>query len=345
MAKNDRSVQTEHSPITAGVATCWIDNCPVFGFGDGKLLINGIKLFPHEGGILALVPSRDSGEVVTCGDDGRVVATNLAGHSRTIWSEPKAWFDGLVYHGGKGLLAIGAGREVCLIDLNNPEAQQLKLRPARGPNSLAFSGDGELLAVGHSSGISLFKVAQTGVVWREIPCSGGPISVALDGRGDFLFAGMSEPALAGWRLADGKAFRMGGYPGKPRQLVWHNSGKALLTTGGPALLAWPMTGKDGQTIVGPMGQEAGVYRPRLGMVTALATAGDKVVVGWSDGGVDLVDLITGTSRHISGPKPPKDIRQDPRGLTSGIVSVAFREDGKQMSWISERGIYGTAAVQ
>jgi hypothetical protein len=345
MAKNTKFVGKDTAPIPAGVATCWIGNSPVFGFGDGKLLINGARFFPHTGGILALAPATQSGEVITCGDDGCVIATNLAGDSRIVWSDPKCWLDGLAYHDGKRLLAIGAGRDVCLINLGKLEARPRLLRPARGPNALAFSGDGQLLAVAHSGGISLFKVDEPDAVWREIPCSGGPVSIALDTQGDFLFVGLSEPALAGWRLADGKAFRMGGYPGKPRQLVWHDTGKALLTSGGPALLAWPMMGKDGQMIVGPMGQEAGVYRPRLGLLTALATAKDQVATGWSDGGVDLVNLVTGASRHISGPKPPKDITQDPRALTSGIVSVAFRNDGKQMSWISERGVYGTAAVQ
>ena len=39
------------------------------------------------------------------------------------------------------------------------------------------------------------------------------------------------------------------------------------------------------------------------------------------------------------------IDKDPRALTTSIVSVAFRADGKQVSWMSETGAFGTVAVQ
>jgi hypothetical protein len=240
---------------------------------------------------------------------------------------------------------VSAGRDVILLDAGAASRAPKILKPFKTATALGFSSDGNLLAIAHSGGVSLFKTAHPEAVFLEFPCSGGPLSVALDQTGDFLFAGLSEPALAGWRLDDGQGFRMGGYPGKPRQLVWSSNGKALLTTGGPALLVWPMTGKDGQTVTGPMGQAAGVYRSRLGMVSAVATHSDHAVTGWSDGGVDLINLLHGGAKHIGGPRPPKDLDKDPRALTTAIVSVAFRADGKQVSWISETGSYGTAAVQ
>jgi hypothetical protein len=333
------------SPQSPGIGVCWLDRTPVFGFGDGRLLLDGKIVSPHKGGILALAASLQTGLVFTCGDDGLVAATDTNGVSQTLFHDAKFWFDGLVVHEGSHKLAISSGRDVLVVDWTRSDAAPVTFKSARAPTSLAFSGDGRLLAIGHSAGVSLFKVDQLDVAWHEFPCTGGPLSVALDHSGEFLFAGLSEPALAGWRLADGQGFRMGGYPGKPRQLVWSTNGKALLTTGGPALLIWPMTGKDGHTITGPMGQAAGVYRPRLGMMTAVATSGDYAATGWSDGGVDLVNLLDGSTRHIGGPRPPKDLDKDPRALTTNIVNVAFRADGKQVSWISETGTYGTAAVQ
>lgn len=333
------------SPQSPGIGVCWLGKATVFGFGDGRLVMNGQSVSPHQGGMLGLAASVAAGLVFTCGDDGLIAATNAEGASQTLFHDPKSWLDGLVVHEASGRLATSSGRNVLVIDWTKPDNAPIWYKPARAPTSLAFSRDGLLLAIGHSAGVSLFKVDQPDVAWQEFSCTGGPLSVALDHSGDFLFAGLSEPALAGWRLADGQGFRMGGYPGKPRQLVWSTNGKALLTTGGPALLIWPMTGKDGHTITGPMGQAAGVYRPRLGMMTAVATAGDHAATGWSDGGVDLVNLLNGSTRHIGGPRPPKDLDKDPRALTTSIVSVAFRDDGKQVAWISETGAYGTAAVQ
>jgi hypothetical protein len=342
MSKSSKGTQ---SPSAAGVATCWLGNSPVFAFGDGKLLIGGNAYHPHKGGILSLITVPKRSLVVTCGEDGCVIATTLEGQSSILFQDPKAWLDGLTLHRPSQKVAISAGREVIVLDLSDAAAPPQHVKSTRAPTSMAFSGDGALLAIGHSGGVSLFKTSQLDQVWHEFPCTGGPLSVALDEAGGFLFAGLSEPALAGWRLADGQGFRMGGYPGKPRQLVWSTNGKALLTTGGPALLVWPMTGKDGTTIAGPMGQAAGVYRPRLGMMTAVATSGDRAATGWSDGGVDLVNLIDGSTRHIGGTRPPKDLTKDPRALTTAIVSLAFRHDGKQVSWINETGTYGTAAVQ
>jgi WD40 repeat protein len=328
----------------AGVGTTWLNDQPLFAFGDGKLLIGGKTFHPHQDGILGMSSSSALNLIVTCGDDGQVVATSRDGNSKTVFHDPKSWIDNLVCDPLGQSVAVSSGREVVLVSLIDAAAPII-FKPARAPTSLAFSGNGRLLAIAHSGGVSLFKIDQPEKVWHEFPCSGGPLSVALDHEGAFLFAGLSEPALAGWRLADGQGFRMGGYPGKPRQLVWSTNGKALLTTGGPALLIWPMTGKDGSTITGPMGQAAGVYRPRLGMMSAVATARDHAVTGWSDGGVDLVNLLDGTTRHIGGPRPPKDLDKDPRALTTSIVSVAFRPDGKAVSWLSETGSYGTGAVQ
>ena len=307
--------------------------------------MDGSTFTPHTVGTSAMAVSSQTGLVFTCGHDGRVIATDLTGKSQTLMHEPKTWLDGLIVDETHHKLAISAGREVIVLDWTQPDHAPVRFKPARAPTSMTFSGDGHLLAIGHSGGVSLFNVAQPDAPWHEFACTGGPLSVALDHTGDFLFAGLSEPALAGWRLADGQGFRMGGYPGKPRQLVWSTNGKALLTTGGPALLVWPMIGKDGITVTGPMGLAAGVYRPRLGMMTAVATAHQFAVTGWSDGGVDLVNMLDGSTRHLGGPRPPKDLDKDPRALTTNIVSVAIRADGKQVSWMSETGAYGSAAVQ
>lgn len=345
MGQKANFAKASQANTAAGVGAAWLKQVPIFAFGDGKLLIGGKAFLPHQDGILGISSSNSLSLIVTCGEDGCIVATDLDGQSRVVFADPKAWFDHIICDPSGQKIAVNSGRDVVMVSLIDERPLPKHFKPARAPTSLAFSGDGRLLAIGHSGGVSLFRVEQPEKVWYEFPCTGGPLSVALDHSGAFLFAGLSEPALAGWRLADGQGFRMGGYPGKPRQLVWSTNGKALLTTGGPALLIWPMIGKDGATVTGPMGQAAGVYRPRLGMMTAVATARDHALTGWSDGGVDLVNLLDGSTRHIGGARPPRDLDKDPRALTTSIVSVAFRHDGKQVSWIGETGSYGTAAVQ
>jgi hypothetical protein len=328
-----------------GVATLWLGDLPVFAFGDGTLLIGGKKHAPHKGAIVSISLATSGDKILSAGEDGCVMSTNAAGESALLYAKAGAWLDTILPQPHSDAFGIISGREVLLLSADGEKVPIASFKPARSPCALAFSGDGTRLAIGHSGGVSLFETAVPSEAEYELPCAGGPISVALDPTGGFLFAGLSEPALAGWRLRDGQGFRMGGYPGKPKQLVFHDGGRVLLTSGGPALLIWPMIGKDGSSLTGPMGQSAGVYRPRLGLVTAVAAHGDKAVVGWSDGGVDVVDMVSGQFRHVGGPRPQATLDNDPRALTTAIVSVSFRADGKQVAWIGEQGAYGSAAVQ
>ncbi|NJR20640.1 MAG: hypothetical protein HC777_03820 [Hyphomonadaceae bacterium] len=281
--------------------------------------------------------------MITAGGDGLIRSTDPSGQSDTLLKPDNSWLDVLLYHEATDQIAVISGKHVLLFPSTKPD-QYVRYRSLRTPNSIAMCAAGDFLAIGHSAGVSLFRTNEPEEPWQEFPCGGGPVSVALSPAGGFLFAGLSEPALAGWRLADGQGFRMGGYPGKPKQLVWHDQGRVLLTSGGPALLAWPMVGPNGNMSAGPMGQAAGVYRPRLGLVTAVACHGQRAAVGWSDGGVDVIDLETGQSRHLAGPKPRDTLDQDPRALTAGIISLSFRADGRQLAWLGETGKYGTAGI-
>lgn len=344
MSASKRAAKSQ-AQTAPGVGTAWLDHTPVFAFGNGNLLIGGKLVQPHKGAIVACCLAPNGSAILTAGDDGCVYTTDQNGQSVLVFARDGAWLDSLIPHSIERAFAIIIGRDVLLIELAMAGKVIATFKPARAPNSLSFNGDGTRLAIGHSGGVSLFETAKPSAPEYELPCPGGPVSVALDPTGSFLFAGLAEPALAGWRLRDGQGFRMGGYPGKPKQLFFHDDGKALLTSGGPALLVWPMVAKDGNTLSGPMGQAAGVYRPRLGLVSAVSSHGARGIVGWSDGGVDLVDLVAGTARHVSGPRPQTNLEEDPRALTAGIVAVSFRGDGKQVSWIGEQGAYGSAAVQ
>lgn len=328
----------------AGVGACWIKNVSVFAFGDGRLNVGGKTFKPHDGDIVGCIAAPDGERAITAGSDGCIIATDASGVSQTLFERANAFIDVLVAHVETNRLAFSCGKHVLLMSLTDPTSCTT-FTPSRAPNSIALCQDGDLLAIGHSGGVSLFRTDEPSEAWLEFPCGGGPVSVALNPSGGFLFAGLSEPALAGWRIGDGQGFRMGGYPGKPKQLVWTDNGAVLLTSGGPALLAWPMQSPDGKITQGPIGQAAGVFRPRLGMVTAIASHGKIASIGWSDGGIDVVDLQSGQFKHVGGPKPKANLDQDPRALTTAIISVGFRSDGRQVAWIGENGKYGSASVQ
>jgi hypothetical protein len=285
----------------------------------------------HEGGMLAMQASPDGQSIWTAGDDGRLVQVGSQGHVQERLHVPRKWLDSLAISADGGFVAVAAGQTVHVVGLDGTSQE---LRPPKGPTALAFAHNGQELAVTHSGGVSLFELSSGDLV-QEIPCAGGPISVAYGVDDSFLFVGLSEPALAGWRLQDGQAFKMDGYPAKPRHLVQNNTGSVLLTSGGPALLAWPIVaGK------GPMGQSAGVYRPRLGLVTAIAIHEARALVGWSDGGVDQVDLLSGKAGFLAGTRPRTELLDDPRKMRRSILSLAFYASGKRFAYVGEDGSFG-----
>ena len=113
-------------------------------------------------------------------------------------------------------------------------------------------------------------------------------SFSPDGR--FLITAMQEPALHGWRLADGNNLRMSGYPAKVRSMSWSADGKALATSGATELIIWPFQGKDG-----PMGKEPRMIAPaeRRVAIVACHPQKDVAAVGYEDGLVLLVRLSDG----------------------------------------------------
>ena len=319
-----------------GIGAAWLGESPAFGFGDGTLKLGEHHLTCHEGGMLAMQAGPDGQSVWTAGDDGRLVQVDLQGQVHERLHVPRKWLDSLAISCDGSFVAVAAGQTVHVV---GQDGTSQELRPPKGPTALAFAHDGQELAVTHSGGVSLFELSSGDLV-QEIPCAGGPISVAYGVDDSFLFVGLSEPALAGWRLHDGQAFKMGGYPAKPRHLVQDKTGSVLLTSGGPALLAWPIVaGK------GPMGQSAGVYRPRLGLVTAVAIHESRALVGWSDGGVDQVDLSSGKTSFLAGPRPRTELLDDPRNMRRSVLSMAVHASGRRFAFVGEDGSFGHQWLQ
>lgn len=329
--------QKGHLPYPApGIGAAWLGDSPAFGFGDGTLKLGDHHLTCHQGGMLAMQASPDGQSIWTAGDDGRLVQVDLQGQVHERLHVPRKWLDSLAISSDGSFVAVAAGQTVHVV---GQDGTSQELRPPKGPTALAFAQDGQELAVTHSGGVSLFELSSGDLV-QEIPCAGGPISVAYGADDAFLFVGLSEPALAGWRLQDGQAFKMGGYPAKPRCLVQNKTGSVFLTSGGPALLAWPIVaGK------GPMGQSAGLYRPRLGLVTCVAVHEARALVGWSDGGVDQVDLSSGKTGYLTGPRPRTELLDDPRKMRRSILSLAFHASGKRFAYVGEDGSFGHQWLQ
>ena len=149
--------------------------------------------------------------------------------------------------------------------------------------------------------------------------SHGGVVVSPDGR--FLVSSMQEPALHGWRVADAKDMKMGGYPSKVRGLAF--LGEAwLATSGANGAVLWPFVGA-----TGPMGKQAmeiGWDETALVARVAGDAAGNILVAVLDDGRVWACHLASDRRVVLRADKGPP------------ICALAVLPDGR-VAWGDEAG--------
>jgi WD40 repeat protein len=323
-------------PVAAGapvVAAHFLGHTAAFVLGDEAMLLVEAKGEPrrvvvHGGAILAT--AADDKRVVSGGDDGKVVATDANGETRTLATDPKRrWIDHVAV-GPDNAVAWSAGKTAFAQAKNAPAknmpaktVRELELPSTVG--ALAFLPKGFRLAVAHYNGATLWfpNAAQATPEFLEWKGSHLGATVSPDGR--FLITAMQEPMLHGWRLTDRKHMRMSGYSARVTSLGWSAGGDWLATSGAPQLILWPFQGKDG-----PMGKEPRVLAPSEHRVHTIAChpRQDIVATGYGDGMVLFVRIKDGA--EILGRKPGN----------APVTALAWNADGRFLAFGTEDGEAG-----
>jgi hypothetical protein len=141
---------------------------------------------------------------------------------------------------------------------------------------------------------------------------------------------MQENQLHGWRLADTKDLKMGGYPGKVKSLVFFSKGLLMATSGAPGVVVWPFAGANG-----PLGKEAAeIGFDESSMVARVAASPDKslLAAGLDDGRVWVCDVATSRMETIKAEKG------------AAISALAMSADGMRVAWGDEEGGVGVAEI-
>lgn len=319
-----RSVAEIVTPYEAGahvVACGFLGEEAVFATGEGEsVFASGRKVATHPGaGILEAVC--DGEKIYTCGDDGRLAATDAEGLVETLAEVKNKWIDHVAL-GPDGALAWSSGKTAFV----RTKKGERSLEVASTVGGLAFAPKGFRLAVAHYNGVSLWfpnldakpdflewKGSHLGVVWPQ------------DGK--FLVTTMQEPAMHGWRLADNKHMRMSGYPSRVRSMSFSHDGKLLATSGAESVILWPFGTKDG-----PMGREPGMVAPaREGSrVSCVACHPDKeaVAVGYTDGMVMMVRISDAAEILIRGPEGGE------------VTALAWHKNGVSLAYGTDEGKAG-----
>lgn len=306
------------------VAAEFIDDVAAFALGDGTVrILRGSAADSHrahDGAVLAATLSLDRKQLISAGDDGRVVATSSDGSTEQLAERPKKWID-QVATGPNGTVAFAVGKEAVVRLADGSEKSFAHERSVAG---LAFAPKGMRLAVARYDGVSLWW-ANSDADPTELEWKGAHIGVSLSPDGRFVVTSMQENALHGWRLPEGGHLRMTGYPAKPRSMSWSAKGRYLATSGADAAVLWPFHFKDG-----PQGKQPLQLGAREALVTRVAChpKDELVAIGYRDGAVAIGPFDEGQGSLL---KQPGD---------GPVSALAWDKAGQRLAFGTEEGAAG-----
>src|SRR4051812_27308316 len=189
-AHDTASVIDRAHPVAAGapvVAVRFIGEQAVFVLGEEALLFasknDQRRVTVHGGAILSV--AGDATRIVTGGDDGQIVATDIAGESAVIAADAKRrWIDHVAL-GPDGAVAWSAGKQA-FVKLRKGEDRSQEFPSSVG--GLAFAPKGFRLAVAHYGGarpwVSHAPAPTAAVGWERTTRDAD----FLPGRGFFVHA-------------------------------------------------------------------------------------------------------------------------------------------------------------
>ena len=300
-----------------------------FALGDGTVRFEGGETVEaHEGACLsACLPPKGEG-LLTGGDDGRVVVATPAGATE-IARVPGRWIDCVAASAESGLMAFGAGRDLHVRDPGDATFARV-FAHEKSVADVAFDPKGRRLAVASYGGVWFWYARIADQKPAVYKWAGSHVGVCWSPDGKFLMSAMQENQLHGWRVADEKNLRMGGYPAKVKSLAFLSKGALMATSGANGAVCWPFAGA-----TGPMGKQAveiGYDEAAVTSRIATAPATSWLAAGLDDGRVWAADV---TGERIIPVKAEKG---------AAITALAMSADAKRVAWGDEDGNAGVAEV-
>jgi len=300
-----------------------------FALGDGSVRFeSGQTVQAHEGAVLAAALHPSGEGLITGGDDGRLVWSRASG-AVELASLPGKWIDAVAASAASGLMAFSSGRELHVRDVADP-AFKRSFQHEKSVAYLAFEPKGRRIAAATYGGVWLWYARIEGQKPAKLAWAGSHIACAWSPDGKFLISAMQENQLHGWRVADEKNMRMGGYPAKPRSLAFLAKGSLMATSGANGVVVWPFAGA-----TGPMGKEAAEvgYDEAASVVQVAGTSAmNWVAAGLDDGRVWACDLA---GQKVTPLKAEKG---------APVTAIAITPDARRVAWGCEDGAAGVAEV-
>jgi WD40 repeat protein len=300
-----------------------------FALGDGTVRLgSGETLQAHDGAVLCACPHPSGQGILSGGDDGRLVWTKADGVTE-VALEKGRWIEAVDASSESGLIAFAAGRNVVVRDAADA-AFARSFAHERTVSHLAFDPKGRRIATATYGGAWLWyaRIAEQKPV--VLKWAGSHVGVAWSPDGKFLMSAMQENQLHGWRVADEKNLKMGGYPAKVKSLAFLAKGQMLATSGANGAVIWPFSGPTGP--LGKQAAEIGFDQTAMVVRVAAIPTGQKVAAGLDDGRVWVCDLATQKIDMLKADKGPE------------ITALSLSPDATQLAWGDEEGGAGVASI-
>ena len=301
----------------------------VFALGDGSVRFeDGTKVEAHDGAILSAALHPSGQGVLTGGDDGRLVWSHNHG-AQEIAVVPGRWIDAVAASAESKLIAFSTARELHVRDAADP-AFARSFTHEKSVADLAFDPKGRRIAAATYGGAWLWYARIAEQKPARLAWAGSHVAIAWSPDGKFLVSSMQDNQLHGWRVADEKNMRMGGYPAKVKSLAFLSKGSLMATSGANGAVVWPFAGS-----TGPMGKQAAeINHDEAAMVVRVAAAPQLswIAAGLDDGRVWACDL---TGQKVVPIKAEKG---------SLVTALAMTRDARRVAWGCEDGGAGVAEV-
>lgn len=318
------------SNIEAGGHVEWsgfLDDKPVFALAEGSAILaeGGERRFDLHEGLTAAAPTLDGSALVTGGEDGAVRRLKADGSAECLREANGKWVDRIAC-GPSGAVAAASGKSVTVFA---SDGKQRLITCERTVEGLAFSPKGLRLALARYNGVDLVWV-NTQAAPQVLEWKGAHTGVTFSPDGRYVVTTMQENALHGWRLADNRHMRMTGYPAKIHSLSWSARGNWLASSGAPAAIVWPFSGKDGPMGKAPM--ELGSAGQIMVTRVACHPGEDVVAIGYENGMIAAVRIADGKEAVLR------------RGGTGAISTLSWDRAGRRIAFGSEEGEAGIVDI-
>jgi WD40 repeat protein len=301
-----------------------------FALGDGTVRFEGGEsVEAHDGAVLAAAVHPSGEGLVTGGDDGRLVWSRADGAAEELAKLPGRWIEAVAASPESKLIAFAAARELHVRDTADPKFARV-FAHEKSVADVAFDPKGRRIAAATYGGVALWYARIEAQKPTMLKWAGSHVASAFSPDGRFLVSAMQDNQLHGWRVADEKNMRMGGYPAKVKSLVFLARGNMLATSGANGVVVWPFAGS-----TGPMGKQAAeVGYDESAMVVRVAAAPTLgwVAAGLDDGRVWACDLA---GQKLIPLKAEKGAQ---------ITALSMSPDAGRVAWGDEDGNAGVAEV-